>query len=64
MLNGGIHAWDAAGGRLENQIRRPAPSFFQARFRNPAAVADKDYILACLGQPDVALLDTLSLIHI
>lgn len=60
MLNGGIHAWNAAGGRLENQIRRPVPSFFQARFRNPAAVADKDYILAGLGRPDVALLDTRS----
>jgi len=58
MLNGGIHAWDAAGGRLENQIRRPPPSFFQAQFRHPAAVADQDYILARLGQPDVALLDT------
>lgn len=60
MLNGGIHAWDAAGGRLENRIRRPAPSFFQAQFRNLSAVADKDYILARLGQPGVALLDTRS----
>ncbi|MCC6135312.1 MAG: sulfurtransferase [Candidatus Contendobacter sp.] len=60
MLNGGVHAWDAAGGWLENQRRRPVPSFCQVQFRNPAAVADKNYILARLGEPEVALLDTRS----
>jgi thiosulfate/3-mercaptopyruvate sulfurtransferase len=58
LLNGGIHAWDIAGGPLEAQVRHPARSAYQARFLNPAAVADRDYILARLGQPDLALVDT------
>ncbi len=58
LLNGGIHAWDAAGGPLEAQVRRPPRSVYPARFANPAAVADKTYILERLGHADVALLDT------
>ncbi|TVR64507.1 MAG: sulfurtransferase [Candidatus Competibacteraceae bacterium] len=58
LLNGGIHAWDAAGGSLEAPFRHPPRSDYRARFANPAAVADRDYILARLGQPDLALLDT------
>lgn len=58
LLNGGIHAWDAARGALEAQFRHPAPSAYHAQFLNPAVVADRDYILSRLGQPDVALLDT------
>jgi thiosulfate/3-mercaptopyruvate sulfurtransferase len=58
LLNGGLHAWEAAGGPLEAPVRHPARSAYQARFLNPAAVADRDYILARLGQPDLALVDT------
>lgn len=59
LLNGGIHAWDAAVGPLETQIRHPPRSAYQARFTDPpTAIADKNYILARLGQPDLALLDT------
>ena len=58
LLNGGLHAWEAAGGSLEAQNRRPVRSDYSAQFLNPAAVADRDYILARLGQPDLALLDT------
>jgi thiosulfate/3-mercaptopyruvate sulfurtransferase len=58
LLNGGIHAWDAAGGPLEAPFRHPPRSDYQAQFANPAAVADRDYILARLGQSDLALLDT------
>ncbi|MBS1221407.1 MAG: sulfurtransferase [Proteobacteria bacterium] len=59
LLNGGIHAWDAAGGSLEAGLRHPPPSAYQARFDEPPTViADKDYLLARLGQPDLALLDT------
>ncbi|MCP5195645.1 MAG: sulfurtransferase [Gammaproteobacteria bacterium] len=58
LLNGGIHAWDAAGGALEAQLRHPAPSTYHAQFLNSAVVADRDYILSRLGQPDLVLLDT------
>lgn len=58
LLNGGIHAWDAAGGALEAQFHHPLRSVYQARLANPEAVADRDYILSRLGQPDLALLDT------
>lgn len=58
LLNGGLQAWDVAGGLLEARLSRPSPSAYPARFANRAAVADKDYILARLGQPDLVLLDT------
>lgn len=59
LLNGGIHAWEAAAGPLATQVSQPARSAYQARFAKLAtAVADKHYILARLGQPDLALLDT------
>lgn len=58
LLNGGIDAWQAAGGPLETSARPPVPSAYAARVLNPEAIADRDYILARLDQPDVALLDT------
>jgi thiosulfate/3-mercaptopyruvate sulfurtransferase len=59
LLNGGIHAWDAAAGPLEARFRHPSRSSYQAGFADPPmVVADRDYILARLGQPDLALLDT------
>ena len=59
LLNGGIHAWDAAGGSLETGFCESPRSVYQARFiEPPTAVADQAYILARLGQPDLALLDT------
>ncbi|MFZ1327046.1 MAG: sulfurtransferase [Candidatus Contendobacter sp.] len=59
LLNGGSHAWYAAGGPMESQRRQSPRSAYQARFADPpTVVADKDYILARLGRPDVALLDT------
>lgn len=57
LLDGGIHAWGAVGGLLETQFRQPPHGAYQARFLNPAAVAEKDYILARLGQPDLVPLD-------
>lgn len=58
LLNGGIHAWSAAGGSLETAFPRPSPSIYQACFVDPPmVVADRAYILERLGRPDVALLD-------
>ncbi len=39
-------AWDVAKGPLEVQVSHPTPSSYQARFYNPEAIADKNYILA------------------
>jgi thiosulfate/3-mercaptopyruvate sulfurtransferase len=59
LLNGGIHAWDAAAGPLEAQFRCPLRSAYQAHFADPpTAVADRKYILGRLGRRDLALLDT------
>ena len=58
LLNGGILAWDAANGPLALQVHHPAQSMYRARFANPEVIADKDYILARLDQPDLVLLDT------
>lgn len=58
LLNGGIHAWNAAGGPLEQLRSQRPPSAYVASFvEPPVVVADRDYILARLGQPDLALLD-------
>jgi len=58
LLNGGIHAWDAASGPLESHFRHPSHSSYRASYANSATVADRDYILARLGQHDIVLLDT------
>ncbi|NJM12001.1 MAG: sulfurtransferase [Synechococcaceae cyanobacterium SM1_2_3] len=59
LLNGGIQAWEAAGGPLEAGSRLPTASAYQARFDDPpTAIADRAYILKRLGQPDLALVDT------
>ena len=58
LLNGGRRAWDASGGPLEARVRHPSRGAYSARFANPAAVADKAYILERLGHADLALLDT------
>lgn len=58
LLNGGIHAWNAAGGPLEQFCSQRSPSAYAAGFvEPPVVVADRDYILTRLGQPDLALLD-------
>lgn len=58
LLNGGIRAWEVACGPLEVNTHQPQPSTYQAQITNPETLADKDYILARLGDPDLVLLDT------
>jgi thiosulfate/3-mercaptopyruvate sulfurtransferase len=60
LLDGGLAAWTTAGGRVEGGIVDPRPSRYQARVRNPDAVADVDYIRAHLQDPNVVVLDTRS----
>lgn len=56
LLNGGRFAWEA-GGPFETRSRPVQPSTYQAWLRNPSALAEKDWLLAQLGRPDLALLD-------
>ncbi len=58
LLDGGIQAWLHAGMPVESGSTAPTPSNYQARIANPAALADKDYILSNLDNPGVVVLDT------
>lgn len=60
LLDGGLAAWASAGGQLESGIVDPRPSQYQAKLRNPGAVADTAYILEHLQDPKVLVLDTRS----
>lgn len=57
VLNGGIHAWANEGHPLAQAPATSVPRHYEARICGEAA-ADKDYILARIGDPDVVLLDT------
>ena len=57
MLNGGLHAWANEGFPLAESRIPATPAHYPAEIRGGAA-ADKDYILAHMGDPDVVLLDT------
>jgi thiosulfate/3-mercaptopyruvate sulfurtransferase len=60
LLNGGLYAWSEQNGPLEQRVTHRTPSHYRAKLANPSAMADKDYILARLGQDDLVLLDTRS----
>lgn len=60
LLDGGLAAWTSAGGQLESGIVEPRPSQYQAKLRNPDAVADIDYIRDHLQDPTVLVLDARS----
>lgn len=60
LLNGGLPAWVAEGRPLVRDVAVATPSRYQGNFAKLSVVADKDYILSRLGQPDLALLDTRS----
>lgn len=56
-LDGGLKAWQAAGGALSTEPRRLAPVSFTPR-PNPADVATADEIVANLESPSQFVLDT------
>jgi len=58
LLDGGLEAWVADGGPLESGQVAPRPSQYTARLRNPAALADLDYVRSRLEDDDVVVLDT------
>jgi thiosulfate/3-mercaptopyruvate sulfurtransferase len=59
LLNGGLHAWANEGHPLENRPVTAEPGRFHAAPRE-STVADREYILEHLGDPDVALVDARS----
>jgi thiosulfate/3-mercaptopyruvate sulfurtransferase len=60
VLNGGITAWEKAGGQLEQEVRRYEPTSFTARF-NPTMFAKKEEVLASMEDGNVAIVDVLPL---
>jgi thiosulfate/3-mercaptopyruvate sulfurtransferase len=60
VLNGGITAWQDAGGPLEQEPRQYAPTHFKAHL-NPTMFADKEEVLASTEDPSVAIVNVLPL---
>ena len=59
LLNGGLPAWVDAGCETETTPHQPAPGDFTAQ-PNASVLADKDDVLAALGDARVRLLDARS----
>ena len=63
LLNGGLAAWhseDRAIARGSDANSNPtAPGGFSINW-NPSVIADKDYVLGALGNPQIAILDARS----
>jgi thiosulfate/3-mercaptopyruvate sulfurtransferase len=60
VLNGGLSAWEKAGGQVEQEARHYEPSSFKAHF-NPTMFASKEEILASMEDGKVAIVDVLPL---
>ncbi len=56
LLDGGLNAYQAAGGELTTVEPRYAPATLTVRLR-PEMVVDADYVKAAIGRDDVVLLD-------
>lgn len=59
LLNGGLAAWQNEGHALERGPVRAPPGDFVIDFQ-PQVLADKDYVLASLGDPRRVILDARS----
>lgn len=58
-LDGGIHAWLAAGLPIEQDVTEVEPSAYQAHISGDASV-DKTYLRLHLGDPDLVIWDARS----
>lgn len=58
VLNGGLAAWQAAGGPIEQATRTYAPTTFAGRPR-PDLFVSKEEVQAALDDPQVAVMDVL-----
>ena len=61
VLNGGLAAWQNAGGQLEQDVRRYEPSTFQARFR-PGMFANKEEVIEALKDREISVVNVLPLV--
>ncbi len=59
LLNGGLHAWANEEHPLEQARNTPAPTTIDTPF-DPSPAVEADYLLARLGDPELALLDARS----
>lgn len=59
-LNGGIHAWRAAGQPVSTESRTPTPSDYEAEILQPEAAIDRHEIAERLGEPGFAVWDARS----
>jgi thiosulfate/3-mercaptopyruvate sulfurtransferase len=60
ILNGGLSAWEKAGGQIEQEVRQYQPSVFKARI-NPKMFASKEEVMAAMEDDNVATVDVLPL---
>jgi thiosulfate/3-mercaptopyruvate sulfurtransferase len=61
LLNGGLHVWVNEGHPLDQEVRTPRPSEYEAQVQpNREAVVGRQFILEHLNDPEVALLDARS----
>lgn len=60
VLDGGITAWEKAGGQTEQAAREFEPANFNANF-NPTMFASKEEVLASMENGEVAIVDVLPL---
>lgn len=56
LLDGGIHAWAAQQRPLTDKVHTPAHGHYEVNFGD-LGIADREYILSHLDDPDVQLLD-------
>ncbi len=56
VLDGGLPAWLAAGGKLVTDVPRPAPAVFEPLPRD-ALTVDRSWLLERLGDPGVVVVD-------
>ncbi len=59
LLNGGLNAWLDAGQELDDALPNVTPTRYPVSY-DASRIADRDYILARLDDPDVIVLDTRS----
>jgi thiosulfate/3-mercaptopyruvate sulfurtransferase len=60
VLNGGLSAWEKAGGNIEQVTRQYEPTIFEGHFI-PGMFASKEEILASMEDGDVVTVDVLPL---
>lgn len=60
LLDGGLHAWRAAGQPLETAAPAVVPSDYPARITNPDVLVERDEVLASLDDPGTVIVDARS----